>query len=147
MGPGSDGKNAEMVGGLCPGRRQGSHCRPARLGGRLTEDVEPPPPGIVLRAGSSPLLARGVCEGRPLPALPDTVPLGSWPVYVVVTAFSHMRAVAVTNGPPSIRIALMQSPVHRGSSLWRCRLPGAPVAQGRSSTGVGSRDGPGPVCS
>lgn len=130
MDPGSDGKNAEMASALCPGRRQGSHCRPARLGGRLTEDVEPSPPGIVLRAGSSPLLARGVCEGRPLPAPPDTVALGSWPAYAVVTAFSHMKAVAVavTDGPPSVRIALTQSPVPRGSSPWQCRLPGGPCS-------------------
>lgn len=48
------------------------------------------------------------CEGLPLPALfPDTVmPLSSLSVYVVVTAFSHMGAVAMAYKLRSVRIAL-----------------------------------------
>lgn len=48
------------------------------------------------------------CEGLPLPALfPDTVMLlSSLSVYVVVTAFSHMRAVAMAYRLPRVRIAL-----------------------------------------
>lgn len=94
MGPGSVGKNAEIVSGICPGRGKGAARYLPALGAK---DIS-----LLL------LVLQVSCEGLPLPALfPDTVMLlSSLSVCVVVTPFSHLRAVVMACRLPSVRIAL-----------------------------------------